>query len=463
MGKINFKNIKSVIYWLLILAGSVYVLSIRRPHIPEFAHYYMGAKYHREIGYKGIYDAYVKALSELYGEQFVLKNIYAVRNLHGTGYIKPEQSLAYFSTQKWSSKRWRSFLNDTRFLTQKLAENPRKSPIGHWATILIDHGYNPTPVYTSYVNIITNIIPLNQHTINILCAFDVIFIILIFLLIYKTSGLDALLFSFIYFISAKDMLTYCTWGLFRFDWMFAVALSFYFMKRNKYFMAGILWAISASIRIFPMYMAFFTIAVWLISYKNNKDYLQKLFKYTSGLIIGGISILALSIILLYLEKMNPIDVYRQFLFRISWHAAEVEIFNAIGLDKLFEALNIAKGETVIGLLLGIALTICLGFYLIKSREKPDNIGILSMLFVPFFFYLSHYYYLMLTLLPISKKKFTYILMILLTLVNIFTTLGVHYSKKYYQIINTECVVYSAILIILPLVLCGGNLIKSNKN
>ncbi len=464
MAGMNVKKLlrfKFSIYVLLFVVGTVYIFKTHHPPIPEFVHYYMGAKYHREVRYTGLYDAYSEALSEIFGRDFFLKNIYAVRNLHDIGYIKPLQALENFKSQSWSPERWEQFLNDTRFLTKKLAENPKKPPIGHWATILIDHGYNPSPVYTSYVLPIVNAVPLNDRTLILLSYVDVLFLFLILLIIYFVAGIDALVLSFLFLITAHDMLSYCTWSLFRFDWMLALALAFLLMRREKYFFAGILWAFSASIRIFPAYMAFFTAVVWLITYKNDNKKLRELKRFVVGLVVGGVGIVGVSALLLAVGGLSPLDTYRQFIIRISNHSAERMLFNAIGLNKLFELAGVDVGPAL-SLLLGVVIAGFLAGYLVRRKSSPFFIGVLSILFVPAFFYLSHYYFLMLIFLPMVKNRKVNLLFSTFIVVNLATMYYIKHAVRYYSVVNFECGLYSLILVLAPVALFIWDYVESKK-
>ncbi len=449
----QLRIIKSVLYAVLIVLCVIYLFSVRRPHIPEFAHYYIGAKYHRELGYFGIYDAYLKALMEIHNSDSLLTYIRAVRNLEDIGYMSPDKSLKRFANQRWRPERWREFVADVRFIDKKLAENPQKSVLQHWSTIMVDHGYNPPPTYTAYVLPLANLIGLNERNLTILCAFDIIFVAAIFTLIYLIAGLDAMVLSFVFFVSARDMLSYTTWSLFRFDWMFALALAFWMMKKEKFLISGIFWAISSLLRIFPAYMMFFAVIICLIIYRNNSKNLRKLGKFVLGLIIGAVGFVLLSAILLTLEGIDPLKAYIQFFARISVHSAESQLFNAIGLKKLFEHFNFNPGP--LGeLLIGLIFAVFLAVYLINLRANPYEIAVMSILFIPPFFYLSHYYYLMLVFLPTLKRRIINLFMGVFIAINIWITYSLHGASGYYRIVDKECVAYSIILLLMPISLWG---------
>ncbi|RKZ32818.1 hypothetical protein DRQ33_05225 [bacterium] len=460
MKEILFNNtIKKILALLIIVAGIFYTGITRKVHIPEFAHYYFGAKYAPEIGYTGLYEALSKALTEIYNQYFFIHNIYAVRNLHDIGYITSETALNNFHSQRWDSQRWKDFLADARFIDKSMLANPQKVPIQHWSKILIDHGYNVSPIYTAYVYPIANLLPLNSTNITILFWLDIILILLTFFLLWRMRGLYSLAIAVLFFASAQDMLTYCTWALLRFDWFFALALAFYFIHRRKYFIGGIFWAIAGVIRLFPMYMAgFFTILLLLLYKENKRIELKKISNFVIGIFSGAIGSVALSSLALYLYGMSPINVWHGFLHRIGNHSAETGILNAIGLAKIFELVGLSQ-PIIAQLILGILLSTLLAIALLKSELKPENLAIMTIFFIPIFLYLSHYYYLMLIFPAIIKHKPVRYTISVLIITNIIFTILLKLGLTSNQIINPECGIYSAILIIFPIVLLYWNKLK----
>ncbi|RLA79857.1 MAG: hypothetical protein DRG33_03330, partial [Deltaproteobacteria bacterium] len=136
-----------------------------------------------------------------------------------------------------------------------------------------------------------------------------------------------------------------------------------------------------------------------------------------------------------------------------------QLFNAIGLKKLFEHFNFNPAPLV-ELLIGLIFTMFLAAYLINLRANPYEIAVMSILFIPPFFYLSHYYYLILVFLPTLKRRIINLFMGVFIAINIWITYNLHSTNRYYRIVDRECVTYSIILLLIPVFLWAIQFIRN---
>ena len=125
-------------------------------HDPEQYHYYMGSKYFKELGYYDLYNATVVADAE---EGF-RENTQTVRDLHDYQFIRASSILkdAPRYRDRFSAMRWRQFKSDLRYFRNRL---PRKLYI----ELLRDHGYNPSPAWSTTGGILSNLIPVEYLTV----------------------------------------------------------------------------------------------------------------------------------------------------------------------------------------------------------------------------------------------------------------------------------------------------------
>ena len=453
MGFIHSKKSRNIVSIVIILSGIITILYVRKPHILEFANYYFGAKYFKEVGYFNLYDDFVGAISNIYGKKYVIDNIHYIRYLGGLGYESSQDAINRFEKNKhnWKPYRWKEFLEDTRQLDKLIGENKSRTKIEHWARILIDHGYNATPVYTAYVSPLVNMIPLTSNNIYILCSFDVILVILIFILLYKMKGLFYTAMAFLFFASAVDILQYITWALFRFDWILALAIALYFIRCKKFFLSGLFWGISSTLRIFPFYIALFFFLVWLISKYKSKNERKYMGHFIIGIFGGCILSIAYSFISLkIIYNVNPFLIWSEFIHKITNFSIESKLANAVGLGKILELIGIPNAN-ILEFLLAILIAVSFSYIIIKNKYDTLKIAVMSIFFIPLFFYLSHYYYIILIFpaaLCFRETKYVYIALII---VNIITDILKLYGLKYLYIINFECYSYSIILVSFPII------------
>jgi hypothetical protein len=160
-------------------------------------HYYMGAKYFREMGYDGLYKCSVIAEDELgtisnddagaglVGTFDLTREVRhpdkKVRNLGGDNLLipvtdilaHPEECKSHFSLE-----RWEKYKADVRFF--RIASDK-----GYWEDMQKDHGFNPPPVWT-----------ILGHGFAELTCYQCSFMILTAPLTRVKKGVEAPLFGF---------------------------------------------------------------------------------------------------------------------------------------------------------------------------------------------------------------------------------------------------------------------------
>ncbi|HWP06144.1 MAG TPA: hypothetical protein VNN72_10400, partial [Polyangiaceae bacterium] len=112
------------------------------PHRHELFHYELGAKYFAELGYDGLYDCAVAAEFEAGFADRALKSTY--RDLRTNALIPVEAGLsrAEACRARFSPARWREFRADIGYFARSLGA-------AGFREALWDHGYNPSPLWTS--------------------------------------------------------------------------------------------------------------------------------------------------------------------------------------------------------------------------------------------------------------------------------------------------------------------------
>ena len=217
-------------------------------HLHDLAHYYLGSKYSGELGYEHLYTAMLRAEAELYDDHFVALE---VRDLSTNSLIDIRQLLSRSDEVKdgFDPTRWGEFKLDVAFFHQELGP--------HWAGVLKDHGYNPTPVWTVVGSLLSNRVPAgNRVGITVLALLDPLILLLSLVVIGRTFGWETVAWSVIYFCVIFGATFGWTGGAFlRNLWFFAIVLGFCAIRSHRYGFGGGLLALAIALRIFPLFFA----------------------------------------------------------------------------------------------------------------------------------------------------------------------------------------------------------------
>ncbi len=217
-------------------------------HYHDVAHYYLGAKYFRELGYGDLYTAMLRAEAEVYANRF--KTIEA-RDLH-TGEIVHIRSLLQSSDPvkaAFPPERWESFKVDVAFFRETLGP--------HYATLYKDHGFNPTPLWPALGGFLANLVPAGSATgIFLLTLIDPALILAAFAAVYWAFGVETALLAAIHFCVIFGAGFGWTGGAFlRFLWFFGTVAGFAALAKGRHATAGALLALATVLRIFPAFFA----------------------------------------------------------------------------------------------------------------------------------------------------------------------------------------------------------------
>ena len=134
-------------------------IELHRPfHFHEFFHYYIAAKYFRELGYESLYDCTAYADREIATEENRAPRITGyVRDLNDVlGDKTYDAAIAHCQDDRrthFSDARWASFKSDLREL-QHLA------PDDWWNGVVYDAGFNPPPSWVLLGSAFANVIPI---------------------------------------------------------------------------------------------------------------------------------------------------------------------------------------------------------------------------------------------------------------------------------------------------------------
>ncbi len=220
-------------------------------HTWDTYHYYIGAKYFPEVGYDRMYECSITADSEDFDparlakmrEQRIVTNLRTniMEKVGETVLLRPEYCKSHFTPERWVE-----FKKDIAFFRARV--NGQR-----WEEIHHDHGYNASPVWTLFGNLITNTGTATLDQVTFVDLFDPLYLALMAAMLWWAFGPRV-------FAVAMLMLG-CNWAsrffywtggaLLRHDWLFYTVAVVCLLRKGRPFMAGVAMAYAALLRLFP--------------------------------------------------------------------------------------------------------------------------------------------------------------------------------------------------------------------
>jgi hypothetical protein len=299
----------------------------------EFFHYYMGSKYHDEIGYFDMYGAALAADEEA-GRSYRPRDG-LVRDLRTLEFVPVDEVLEDRERYRrsFSDERWREWVGDVAFFRERMGE-------AAWNRILRDRGYNATPVWTMIVGGgLSNRIPTTSGTrMTILALLDVFLLAVAVACVALVFGSRQALLMVVFIASSYLMAHVHMKGAFlRTDFVVALVLAACALRRQHHATAGALVGYAATSRIFPAIFAA-GLAVRLLwdlrpgvaSMRSVRERSLRLRFFAGFGAAVGVLILA------SLVYAGGAAAWSDFTKKISVHRADYHIWN-VGLPSVFAA------------------------------------------------------------------------------------------------------------------------------
>ncbi len=195
-------------------------------------HYYMGSKYFGELGYFELYHCTLAALVED-GQQD--PNAFPEVRDQRTLRLEPPAATASGvrdCPERFSPDRWRSFERDLAFFRPRILG-------GSWTHLLVDHGYNPTPVWSFAGGLFSKPIPADSSWFPWLIALDRGLVLAMGALIAWAFGLEALCLAALAW-GTSPLWSYNWIGdaFLRNLWLFSAVLGLCLLERGRQLASG---------------------------------------------------------------------------------------------------------------------------------------------------------------------------------------------------------------------------------
>ena len=298
-------------------------------HFHEFFHYYVGAKYFRDLGYEGLYDCTALADTENAKELGLKPHVGEwVRDLDDVLRDKSyDDALAHCRDEylpRMGPDRWATFKADLRTL-QSLV------PDEWWGDVVYDAGFNPPPSWVLLGGTLANAIPIRvgaTETFLLATALDMALLVACFLVLRASFG-PAVATTAAIFFGASFIASYGWNGgaFLRYTWVATLVFGLAAARRGRWVLAGAMLGAAACDRIFPAGFAVgaaIPLAWRALRSEADRTRLKRL-----GIGFGGtIAVLVLASMLVF-----GFDSWRVFFTRIGRHG-DVYYTMHIGLKKV---------------------------------------------------------------------------------------------------------------------------------
>lgn len=286
-----------------IAAIAVYFNGFYSPY-PKFFHrwdqfhYYMGAKYFKEMGYDGLYKCALIATDEMgvisyteddgrsYKADLAKEARHPdrkIRNLGGDNLLKPAQQFLEHPEECKASfppARWEAFKEDVKFFRVVSGK-------GYWDDMLKDHGYNPPPVWTIMGRFFAELHPATVRYCQFLASLDIFYTIGMFAMLWWAFGWRVFAVAAIFYGCEHTATSYWTFGAFlRQDWLFFLVASVCLLRKQYPKLAGAAVVYAGLLRIFPglVVIGLLIVVGWSIvrKHKMTREQIQMLLGGTAA-------------------------------------------------------------------------------------------------------------------------------------------------------------------------------------
>jgi hypothetical protein len=231
-------------------------------------HYYIGAKYFKELGYDGLYKCTVIAQDDLGNVEWndqqsgrkmhadfskevrdPKKTIMGLSGGPGGGeLVVPVTDILAHPEEckdRFTPARWEKFKADiTHFRT--VSDRP------WWEDMQRDHGYNPPPVWTIAGRAFAELHPASTAYLRFLSGLDFAYLGAMFVALYWAFGWRVCAVGMIFWGCQASAPALWTNGAFlRQDWLFYLVFSACLMRKRWYKLSGAAMVYAGLLRIFP--------------------------------------------------------------------------------------------------------------------------------------------------------------------------------------------------------------------
>jgi hypothetical protein len=342
---------RGALLWVILAGATAWVNfgtfhSSRIVHYWDTFHYYVGSKYFDENEYERLYQCVLAADYEDRGEADLEKR--KIRDLadNRLHFVSKDDALRYREScaAHFSPERWEAFRHDARSFRTVMGSS-------WWKDMLMDHGYNGSPISNMVASFLTNIgwrdqvpqVSTTQVDRDDLAKFqkrilrytmiDLSLYLGAFLMILWAFGLRATALAVLVWGAGYPWAYFWTGGSFaRVDWFFTAVAAVCLLRRGFPLLSGFALSWSALLRLFPAALAGGPIAAVIDRFLRRKKIDRPWLDATDKRFITG-GVLGLAVLCTASIAINGVDAHPEFLHNTVKHS-ETPLTNHMGLPTI---------------------------------------------------------------------------------------------------------------------------------
>jgi len=289
-------------------------------HQWEQFHYFLNAKYFKELRYDGLYVASIAAQQQ--SDPHLSTQEY-IRDMRSNEIVPVAQldALTHQVMERFTPERWSSFVLDNHFFVTNNNRN-------YLRLVRSDHGFNGSPTWATLALVFCSTLPANLNALFFLATLDIVFLALMFFAIYWAYGWRALCWTLILFGLSYSSRYYWNGGAFlRLDWLVASVIGLCMLKKQNYLRAGLLFGFAIMSRLFPL---FFLIGPGILFFKDMV--LHRSINWFVRLSMGIVISIALGFILGSIAG-GGLKIWKEYVADIQKHR-HTWLTNNVGLENI---------------------------------------------------------------------------------------------------------------------------------
>ncbi|HTM46232.1 MAG TPA: hypothetical protein VL137_14830 [Polyangiaceae bacterium] len=322
------KRTIGVLLALASIATYLHFLQLPGPtfyHRWEMFHYFLGSKYAPELEYTRLYSCTAIADAETGNRARVEKR--RMRNLVDDSVVFARSALEHPEdcTAHFAAARWQEFKQDVAAFRQLSGSQP------FWESMQLDHGYNPSPVWTLVGHALTAHTEVSDQSLSRLAWIDpVLMVAAVAALWWGFGARSAVLATVFWGTQAPSTFAWTGGAFLRQDWLLLCVIAVACLRKRRPFAAGFALTWAAWLRLFPA-LLWSGIAVLMISQLWRKRNLSTQFR---RMMAGAIVCTALLVPATWVAGSSS-HTWVAFAERIHAHAQSA-ISNHMSLRTLIE-------------------------------------------------------------------------------------------------------------------------------
>lgn len=287
-------------------------------NVHDIFHYYMGAKYAPEVGYWSLYPCTIVADTDNRGGQLRLARFRRMEDYR----FAPARGVLE-AAGRWrdlfTTARWQAFREDVAAFHDWTGDE------GFWSEVVLDNGYNATPVWNMVAGVLARSVPAHPAWgLPFLASLDAALLAGAFVLLGRAFGRRTALLSLVFLGTQFFVATGHIRGAFlRLDWICLLVVAVGLLRLGHYRTAGACVAYAALVRVFPVLFVFGLGAKWISDFDRRRS------GFFAGFGLTLAALFALSVV-----HDGGLDHWREFREKITVHDSALQS-TRVGFKHVF--------------------------------------------------------------------------------------------------------------------------------